>query len=154
MEKDQIQSFLTQNGRFLPQREITKLSYKLQLIEDEVTEYKVLSVNLKNPTLFTLLYWLCPGFAAIDRFFTGQYLSGIFKFIYPILWLVVMYYIAATETGDNLLRKDFRITDSITIAQVLFFGSIAFYLIWIFADGLTMNARTKSYNLRRLLRHL
>ena len=126
----------------------------MQLIEDDATEYKVLSVNFKNPTLFTLLYWLCPGFAAIDRFFTGQYISGMFKFLYPLMWILGMYFLAVTETGVNMLEKDFLLTDSITITQVLLIASIAFYLIWVFVDGLTMNARTKNYNMRRLLKHL
>jgi len=65
MEKEEIQLFLAQNGKYLPRAEITRLSYKLELIEDKATFYRILSIDFKKPTLLTLLYWLCPGFSLL-----------------------------------------------------------------------------------------
>ncbi len=95
MEKEEIQLFLAQNGKYLPRAEITRLCYKLELIEDKATFYRILSIDFKNPTLLTVLYWLCPGFLFIDRFFTGQHLSGLIKFIIPIVGFPIGFFLIA-----------------------------------------------------------
>jgi len=116
--------------------EISTLSRKLQLIKDEGLIFKLYSITFKNPTTFTLLYWLCPGFALIDRFFIGSSILGLLKIFMPII-IVVIYLLNYSEVDVNTGPA----------LTVLGFG---FYFLWILIDGFTVSARVKNYNMDKI----
>jgi len=78
----EIQNFLLTKGKFLPMDKIDEVTTKLQNIEEgSKTSFRISSLNFKNPLSLTLLYWLVPGFALIDRFFTKDVTAGFKKFL-------------------------------------------------------------------------
>lgn len=144
MTEEQIQNFFLQKGRHLPTRKIHELSLKLEQLEDSKS-FRLLSVSTKNPTLFTLLYWLVPFMWGIDRFFTGQYLSGIIKQLYPLLFFILMGRLIQIEF-------DFKINENAywNLGHVLFI----FYPLWILVDGFTINGRIKRNNYEKIIKSL
>ena len=88
MDKEKIQMFLLSKGKCLPMNEIGNISSKMLKIEDENLIFELYSLEFKNPNTYTLLYWLLPGFAFIDRFFVGSFFTGLLKLFMPIIILI------------------------------------------------------------------
>ena len=147
MTNDKIQSFLLQKGKYLPKRKINFISTRLEHLEERRVP-KVLSTSIKKPIVFVLLYWLLPPFFLIDRFFTGQYLSGIIKFIGLPAFAFAIVYILKQKGIHRELYFGTQLNHLILLI------SIGIQLLWTLVDGFTIGSRIKDHNFRKLKRVL
>lgn len=135
MENDKIQTFLLIKGKFIPDTSIAYVSSKLQSLQNEISIFRIYSLTLKNPLTFTLLYWLVPGFAIIDRVLLKKgFISYLKIFFLPIFYVAFKINLDIRELQEAL-------------------GLLVLYLYigWIIADGFTIYNRVKVTNLSILL---
>lgn len=136
MDNEKIQNFLLSKGKYLPMYGIDAISSKLKSVEDEKLIYRIHALNFMNPMLITLLYWLCPLFFFIDRFFVGSTLSGLVKF-FILAIIIPIFFLVLILTHEPLLIPIF------VVAGIWF--------LWILIDGFTIYGRVKRYNLSILI---
>jgi len=146
MENEKIQTFLLSNGKYLPVSEIDSLSVKLQSLEDEASTFRVHSLNFKNPTVLTLLYWLIPGFACIDRFFINGATSG-FKKLFSLIGLFALF------LGFGGIFRRLEISSDLYsgLSSLVRLSPFIVLSIWLVVDGFTIYGRVKKFNLSILL---
>lgn len=152
MEKEEVQNFLQSNAKYLPSSEINTVTNLLKNIEDEDLIYQLYSIQFKNPITYTLLYWLCPGFALIERFFIGSIFIGILKLpiIYMILWgQFEKAYRNAINPLENQFSNAAKSYSSLNFYEILSV-LVGLYILWIIIDGFTIKSRVKNYNLTKL----
>ena len=146
MENGKIQIFLLSNGKYLPVSEIDSLSVKLQSLEDEASTFRVHSLNFKNPTVLTLLYWLVPGFACIDRFFI-EGSSGGFRKVFGLIGLFTLFIVF----GGIFRRLEISSDLFSGLSLLVRLSPFIVLSIWLVVDGFTIYGRVKKFNLSILL---
>lgn len=134
MKKEEIQTYLPNIGKYVALHKTEAVSLKLQSLSNDSLASLEKSPKFKNPKTYTLLYWLLPGFALVDRLIIKNDMLSLLK-AFSIPLILVSYIILI----DYLFLR---------ISLCCLFWA---YLFWLIKDGFTVNIRVRNNNLSILL---
>lgn len=152
MKTIEIQNFLLTKGKFLPNGKIEEVSTKLQNIEEgSLAFFKVSSLSFKSPLALTLLYWLVPGFACIDRFFIEGINEGLKKlsilFGLMLFVFVILRGSLFASTLDTFNESDLSYKVLSSLKPILILITFLAVWTWLIIDGIKIYNRVKKQNM-------
>ena len=136
MKSDKVDIFILNKSSLFPSALVPYIRERLLVIDDESWQ-RLSTMQFRNPMIALLLSIGCGTYGA-DRFYTGQYLLGIFKLITTVTFLAIV-----------IIHTVWSIENWVYI--ILMMSIMSIVIFWYFIDIFLITKTTKELNYNKLL---